>query len=93
MTLLEILILLVIAGLCGAVGQAIAGGSRGGCLVAIVLGFVGAAVGVWIARAIELPAIFTIRVGDVDFPIVWAVIGAALFVAIIRLVAGGRRVD
>ena len=32
MTLLEILILLVVAGVCGAVGQAIAGGSRGGCL-------------------------------------------------------------
>lgn len=42
MTLLDFLILLLIAGICGALGQAIAGFSRGGCLVSIALGFVGA---------------------------------------------------
>ena len=41
MTLLDLLILLLIAGLCGSIGQAIAGYSRGGCLVSIALGFVG----------------------------------------------------
>ncbi len=42
MTLLEFLLLLVIAGICGSVGQAIGGSSRGGCLVSIALGFIGA---------------------------------------------------
>ena len=50
MTLLDVLILLLVAGICGALGQAIAGYSRGGCLVSIALGFVGALLGMWIAR-------------------------------------------
>ena len=46
MDLIDWLILLVVAGVCGAVGQTIAGYSRGGCLVAVVLGFIGALLGV-----------------------------------------------
>ena len=45
MTLFDLLILLLVAGICGALGQAITGFSRGGCLVSIALGFVGAVAG------------------------------------------------
>ena len=45
MTVVETLLLLVIAGICGAVGQAIAGTKRGGWLVNIALGFIGALLG------------------------------------------------
>jgi uncharacterized membrane protein YeaQ/YmgE (transglycosylase-associated protein family) len=55
MTLIDVLILLLVAGLCGALGQAIAGYSRGGCLVSIALGFVGALIGMWLARMMGLP--------------------------------------
>ena len=41
MTLGELLVLLVVAGICGTLAQSIAGYSRGGCLVSIALGFVG----------------------------------------------------
>ena len=41
MTLIEILILLVVAAVCGSIGQAIAGYSRGGLLVAMCSGSVG----------------------------------------------------
>ncbi|HET7286581.1 MAG TPA: hypothetical protein VFI71_03885, partial [Pyrinomonadaceae bacterium] len=61
MTLFDILILLLIAGICGALGQAIAGFSRGGCLVSIALGFVGAVLGMWLARAMGLPELFPVR--------------------------------
>jgi uncharacterized membrane protein YeaQ/YmgE (transglycosylase-associated protein family) len=54
MTLLDILILLIVAGICGALGQAITGFSRGGCLVSIALGFVGAVLGMWLARTMRL---------------------------------------
>lgn len=83
MTLLELLILLVIAAICGSLGQALAGTARGGILAAIVLGFIGAALGTWIARSLELPEFLVIRVGDAAFPIVWAVLGSALFVALL----------
>ena len=86
MTLMDILILLIVAGLCGALGQAIACYSRGGCLVSIALGFVGAVLGMWLARAIHLPELFTLQIGTTAFPIVWSIIGASLFVAVLALI-------
>jgi uncharacterized membrane protein YeaQ/YmgE (transglycosylase-associated protein family) len=85
MTLLDLLILLIVAGICGALGQAITGFSRGGCLVSIALGFVGAVVGMWLARTLGLPELFAIQIGTTSFPIVWSIIGSALFVALIAL--------
>jgi uncharacterized membrane protein YeaQ/YmgE (transglycosylase-associated protein family) len=85
MTLLDLLILLLIAGICGSLGQAIAGYSRGGCLVSIALGFIGALLGMWIARAIGLPELFAVRIGTTSFPIIWSIIGSALFVAVLTL--------
>jgi uncharacterized membrane protein YeaQ/YmgE (transglycosylase-associated protein family) len=90
MTLVEFLILLLVAGLCGAVGQAITGYSRGGCLVAIAVGFIGALIGVWLARLLGLPMVFAINVGGVPFPVVWSILGGALFVAVIGLLSRSR---
>jgi len=87
MTLFDLLILLLVAGLCGAIGQAIAGYSRGGCLVSVALGFVGAAVGLWVARGLGLPELFALGVGGSTFPVVWAILGSALFVAFIGLLS------
>ena len=86
MTLFDLLILLLVAGICGSLGQAISGFSRGGCLVSIALGFVGAVVGMWLARALGLPELFAVQIGTTNFPIVWSIIGSALFVAIIALI-------
>ncbi len=85
MTLLDWLVLLLIAGVCGALGQAISGFSRGGCLVSIALGFIGALLGLWVARSLGLPELFTVQVGIKQFPIIWSIIGSAIFVAIISL--------
>jgi uncharacterized membrane protein YeaQ/YmgE (transglycosylase-associated protein family) len=90
MTLLEVFILLLIAGVSGATGQAIVGASRGGCFVAIAVGFVGAAIGIWLARLLALPELFTVDVGGTTFPLVWSVIGSALFVAAIHMTARPR---
>ncbi|MCA8951412.1 MAG: hypothetical protein KDE27_18030 [Planctomycetes bacterium] len=91
MTLVELLLLLLVAAVCGALGQAIAGYSRGGCFAAIALGFIGALLGVWLSRLLGLPELFVIRIGDSAFPIVWSIIGSALFVAVIALLARPRR--
>jgi uncharacterized membrane protein YeaQ/YmgE (transglycosylase-associated protein family) len=85
MTLLDLIVLLIIAGLCGALGQAISGYSRGGCLVSIALGFVGALLGMWLARNLGLPELFSVQIGTTSFPIIWSIIGSALFVAVISL--------
>ncbi|CAN5328318.1 MAG: GlsB/YeaQ/YmgE family stress response membrane protein [Pyrinomonadaceae bacterium] len=90
MTLIEFLVLLLVAGLCGALGQAISGFSRGGCLVSIALGFIGALIGLWLSRALGLPELFAVQIGGRSFPIIWSIIGAALFVAVIGLLTRRR---
>lgn len=84
-TLLEFLVLLIVAGICGGIAQAITGFSRGGCLVSIALGFIGALLGVGLARLTALPEIFTIQVGEANFPIVWSIIGGTLFTAVVAV--------
>ena len=91
MTIWHVILLLVIAGVCGSIGQAIAGYSRGGCLASIALGFIGALLGLWIARALSLPELFTVQIGDMPFPIIWSIIGATLFVAVIALLTRRRQ--
>jgi uncharacterized membrane protein YeaQ/YmgE (transglycosylase-associated protein family) len=90
MFIIDFLLLLLVAGVCGTLGQAIAGYTRGGCLVSIVLGFIGALVGTWLARLLELPDVFTVRIGGQGFPIIWSIIGAALFVAVLGVMSSRR---
>jgi uncharacterized membrane protein YeaQ/YmgE (transglycosylase-associated protein family) len=90
MTILDLIILLLIAGICGALGQAIGGFSRGGCLVSIALGFIGALLGMWLARQLGLPELLPVQIGSTTFPIIWSIIGSALFVAIITLLTRSR---
>ena len=85
-----LLILIVIAAVCGAIGKAIAGDVRGGLIVSIVLGFIGALLGPWVAGKLSLPEPFMITIGGHPFPVLWSIIGAALFVAIIHLVSRRR---
>ena len=90
MTILDLIVLLVVAGICGALAQSIVGYSHGGCLVSIVLGFIGALLGTWLARLLALPELFTLVIGGHSFPVIWSIIGAALFVAILSLLTARR---
>ncbi|MEO8497228.1 MAG: hypothetical protein ABI614_19320 [Planctomycetota bacterium] len=92
MTIIDFLFLLLIAAICGSLAQALSGYSRGGCLVTIVLGFIGALLGTWLARASGLPELFAIHVGGQTFPIVWSVIGGAIFSAALGLLSRRRAV-
>ncbi len=90
MNLVDLLVLLLVAGVCGSVGQAIGGYSRGGCLVSIVLGFIGAMVGRWLQSVVGLPEMLPVTIGGKPFPIIWSIIGAAIFVALMGLLTARR---
>src|SRR4051812_19767087 len=77
LTLTGLLVLLVIAGVCGALGRAIGGGTGGGFLVSIAVGFVGALLGTFIAAQFRLPELMVVSVDHHAFPILWSIIGAA----------------
>jgi len=91
-TLIGFIILLAIAAVAGSLGQALAGYSLGGCVVSIIVGFIGAYIGMWLARTLDLPDIFTVNVEGETFPVVWAIIGSALFTAVASLLVRPRRV-
>jgi uncharacterized membrane protein YeaQ/YmgE (transglycosylase-associated protein family) len=90
MSLTGLIILLIIAAVCGAIGKALAGGARGGLLVSIVLGFIGALLGPWVAAQLKLPEPLMVNISGHPFPVLWSIIGAALFVAIIHLISRRR---
>lgn len=92
MSLVEFLILVAIAGVCGSLAQSLAGYSRGGCFTSIALGFVGALLGTWLVRKLELPMVFSVSVGGQKFPIVWSILGAALFSGLLSLLTSRRAV-
>ena len=57
----------------------------------IALGMIGAMLGSWISREVGLPEPFVVDVGGHPFPVVWSIIGATAFVAVISLLAPRRR--
>lgn len=82
MTMLEFVVYVVIAGICGAIARAIGGRTGGGFVVSVLLGFLGAFVGTWLARMLRLPALVVVAIGSHSFPIVWSIIGACILVAL-----------
>jgi uncharacterized membrane protein YeaQ/YmgE (transglycosylase-associated protein family) len=82
-----LILLIVIAAVCGAIGKAIAGGVRGGLIVSTALGFIGAVIGPWVAGKLGLSEPLLVQIGGHPFPVLWSIIGAAIFVAIIHLVS------
>ena len=90
MSLVTLLLLLVIAGVCGAIGNAIAGSGKAGFVVSIVLGFIGAFFGTWVARQLNLPRLFVVNVNGEVFPVIWSILGAAVVVALVSFVARRR---
>ena len=90
MSLFGFILLLLIAAICGSLGQALAGFSRGGCLVAAVVGFIGAWLGMWLGSQLGLPEPFPVTIQGETFPILWSIIGSALFSGLLGLLSRGR---
>lgn len=82
MTLLEFIAYLVIAGVCGAIARRVAGGTRGGFLISVLVGFLGALIGAWLARLMRLPTLFSVVIGGHPFPILWSIVGGIILVVL-----------
>jgi len=91
MTLVGFLLLLLIAAICGAVGQTIAGYTHGGFLASIGIGFIGALLGTWLAGYFSFPLLFVITIQGKAFPIIWSIIGSVIFIVIVNILTWRRR--
>ncbi|MEM8602180.1 MAG: hypothetical protein AAGF99_19870 [Bacteroidota bacterium] len=91
MSLGSFVVYLLIAAVCGAVGQSLAGYSLGGCFVSAVVGLIGAYLGTWIAGEFGFPEFWVLRIGSEAFPVIWAVLGSALFAFGVGLITRRRR--
>jgi len=87
MGLIQLGILLAVASICGSIGATLAGRSYSGCFTHIILGFIGAMIGSWLSRRLNIDDLFYIR----HIPVLWTVIGSALFVAAVNLFAGPQK--
>ncbi len=92
MSLLGFVVLLVIAAVCGAIGQALVGYSVGGCLFSSIIGLLGAFLGSWLATQLNLPELLAINIDGQPFPIFWSIVGSAILVAIAALFTHRRAV-
>lgn len=90
MGLFDFLLLLLIAGICGSIGQSIAGYSGKGCVVSIVIGFIGALLGSWLSEKLNLPELFNITIGGSPFPVIWSIIGSVIFVVIVGILTKSK---
>lgn len=90
-TVVGFLVMLVVAAICGAIGQALAGYTMGGLLVSIAVGFIGALLGTWLAGQLGLPELFTINVDGTTIPLVWTIIGSFLFALLVSFLRAPRR--
>ena len=87
MSLISILILVLIAGIVGSIGAALVRARGYGCLLQIVIGFIGAFVGSYLAKALHLPEPLSINIGGTEFPLLWSIVGSVVVVAILSLVS------
>jgi uncharacterized membrane protein YeaQ/YmgE (transglycosylase-associated protein family) len=90
MPLLELLILLVIAGLAGAIAEFLIGFSPGGMLFSVIVGVIGAYIGNWLANLLGVPSIVPITVGSRTIDILWSTLGSILLVGLLSLLRSRR---
>ena len=88
MSLLELIVLLVIAGIAGAIAEFIVGFTPGGFLVSIIVGVLGAYLGGWLARELHLPSFLRITVGTQTIELVWTILGALVLVGLLSVLRG-----
>ena len=95
MDLLQVLILLAIAGICGGLAELILGRrvTGGNLVITVVLGVIGACFGTWLSswlHSMSLPRLLVIEVGTTQMDLIWSLIGSLIVLAVLSLLREGR---
>ena len=94
MNVLGILLLIIIAGICGAIAEFLVGYSPGGLVLSGSVGVIGAyfgnIFGEWIYQLFSF-RFLSVQVGNIVIDIVWAIVGSIVFLLVLSLLRIGRR--
>ncbi|MBK9714124.1 MAG: GlsB/YeaQ/YmgE family stress response membrane protein [Kouleothrix sp.] len=85
MSLVGLLLLILVGAICGAIAEMLVGYSPGGFLASVVIGFLGALIGSWLAPRIGLPSILAVNIEGFRIEILWAILGAVILLLILSL--------
>ena len=88
MTLVGFLLLILIGGAVGALAQMIVGYSAGGLVASVVVGFLGALLGTWVAREVGLPSALAVTIEGYTVHVLWAILGAIILLLPLALIRG-----
>ncbi len=91
MSLIDFIILFIIAAIIGSIARKLVGLERGGCILSAVVGFIGAIIGTWLGREYDLPEIWSPTIRGMTYPIVWSIMGAVLFTIVLSLFASKKK--
>ncbi len=91
MSLLDFLIMFVIAAITGSIARSLVGFDKGGCILSAIVGFIGALIGTWLAREFNWPKILPIEIRGIIYPIVWTIIGAVIFTLALSLISPKKK--
>ena len=80
MTLMEAIVVVLVAASCGIIGEVLAGSLPGSSLFSFGLALTGALIGRWLAIALPLPDLFYVELQTTKFPILWSIAFSALCV-------------
>lgn len=83
--LTELLLTSVVAVACAMLGLSTSKYSRGGCIVYMAFGFIGAFLGTWVSRSLRFDKVPDLTIGASNFPVIWSLVGSVLLVAAIGL--------
>ena len=89
--MVDILISLIIAGIAGSIARSLSGFSRGGCIISIIVGFIGAMIGSWLSREMQLPDPFILHIRGNSYNLLWTIIGAVIFTAVLSLITPDKK--
>jgi len=85
MSLWDFIIMFVIAAITGSIARSLVGFNKGGCVISAIVGFIGALIGTWLGRELDLPLIWTLTIRGINYPVVWTILGAVLFTIVLSL--------
>jgi uncharacterized membrane protein YeaQ/YmgE (transglycosylase-associated protein family) len=79
----ELTFIALVAFICGSLAQLTSSYSHGGWIVNFGAACAGALVGVIVSRLLNFPAIYDIEYRQIDFPVIYSLVGAMLFLGAI----------